>query len=74
MGKGIPTISYNLKYGGSVLIDRKDPLQATTEIAKVAKYISENNEVLTTKDKENLDLIDIIKNYFLKIFKYFNLK
>lgn len=42
LGKGIPTISYNLKYGGSVLIDRKDPLQATTEIAKVAKYISEN--------------------------------
>lgn len=43
LGKGLPTISYNLKYGGSVLIDRKDPLQATKEIKKVAKYISEHN-------------------------------
>ena len=43
LGKGIPTISYNLKYGGSALIDRKDPLQATAEIAKVAKYISKHN-------------------------------
>ncbi len=43
LGKGIPTISYNLKYGGSVLIDRKDPVQATAEIAKVARYISETN-------------------------------
>jgi 1-acyl-sn-glycerol-3-phosphate acyltransferase len=43
LGNGIPTISYNLKYGGSVLIDRKDPVQATAEIAKVARYISETN-------------------------------
>lgn len=40
LGRKIPTISYNLKYGGSVLIDRKDPQQATAEIAKIAKYIS----------------------------------
>ncbi|RLD25326.1 MAG: 1-acyl-sn-glycerol-3-phosphate acyltransferase, partial [Bacteroidetes bacterium] len=26
LGKGIPSISYNLKYGGSVLIDRKKPI------------------------------------------------
>jgi len=43
LGKGIPTISYNLKYGGSVLIDRKNPAQATAEIAKVARYISDHN-------------------------------
>ncbi len=42
LGSGIPTISYNLKYGGSVLIDRKNPQQATAEITKVAKYINEN--------------------------------
>ncbi|MEM7185332.1 MAG: lysophospholipid acyltransferase family protein [Bacteroidota bacterium] len=42
LGKGLPTISYNLKYGGSVLIDRKDPVQATAEIEKVAKYISKH--------------------------------
>jgi len=43
LGKGIPSISYNLKYGGSVLIDRKKPIQAMAEIAKVGKYISEYN-------------------------------
>ncbi len=43
LGKGIPTVSYNLRRGGSVLIDRKDPRQATREIEKVANYISEHN-------------------------------
>lgn len=43
LGKGIPAVSYNLRMGGSVLIDRKDPAQATREIRKVAEYISENN-------------------------------
>ena len=28
LGKGIPSVSYNLRHGGSVLIDRKDPKQA----------------------------------------------
>lgn len=46
LGKGIPTISYNLKYGGSVLIDRKDPAQATAEITKVAKYIAEHHRAV----------------------------
>jgi 1-acyl-sn-glycerol-3-phosphate acyltransferase len=43
LGKGIPSISYNLKHGGSVLIDRKKPVQAMAEIARVAGYISEHN-------------------------------
>lgn len=43
LGKGIPTVSYNLKYGGSVLIDRKDSRQATAEIKKIAHYISHHN-------------------------------
>lgn len=43
LGKGIPTISYNLKYGGSVLIDRKDPAQATAQIEKIAQYIAHHN-------------------------------
>jgi 1-acyl-sn-glycerol-3-phosphate acyltransferase len=43
LGKGIPTISYNLKHGGSVLIDRKDPEQATQEIKNIAHYISKHN-------------------------------
>ncbi|WP_090126181.1 lysophospholipid acyltransferase family protein [Lutibacter oricola] len=43
LGKGIPSISFNLKHGGSVLIDRKDAKQAITEIAKLGKYIEANN-------------------------------
>ncbi|CAM3763101.1 1-acyl-sn-glycerol-3-phosphate acyltransferase [Flavobacterium cucumis] len=43
LGKGIPSVSYNLKYGGSALIDRKDPKQALPEIKKVAELINTNN-------------------------------
>lgn len=43
LGKGIPTVSYNLRKGGSVLIDRKNPVQATREIKKIAEYISETH-------------------------------
>jgi len=42
LGKGIPSISYNLKHGGSVLIDRKDPKQSLSEIRKMAEYIEIN--------------------------------
>jgi len=43
LGKGIPSVSYNLKHGGSALIDRKDPKQALPEIKKVAELINKNN-------------------------------
>jgi 1-acyl-sn-glycerol-3-phosphate acyltransferase len=43
LGKGIPSVSFNLKYGGSALIDRKDPKQALPEIKKIAELISKNN-------------------------------
>lgn len=39
LGKGIPSVSFNLKYGGSVLIDRKDGKQAIAQIEKMANYI-----------------------------------
>lgn len=39
LGKGIPSVSYNLRHGGSVLIDRKDNKQALREIIKLGKYI-----------------------------------
>lgn len=32
LGKGIPSISFNLRYGGGALIDRKDRLSAVQEI------------------------------------------
>jgi len=43
LGKGIPSISYNLNHGGSVLIDRKDPKQALQELKKLGEYIQATN-------------------------------
>lgn len=43
LGKGIPSVSYNLRHGGSVLIDRKDPKQALPAIKQIAEYIQKNN-------------------------------
>lgn len=41
--KNYPSISFNLKYGGSALIDRKDPRQALSEIKKLGQKIEEEN-------------------------------
>lgn len=43
LGKGIPSISYNLRHGGSVLIDRKNNKQSIVTIAKFAEYLKKNN-------------------------------
>lgn len=43
LGKGIPSISYNLRHGGSVLIDRKNPRQAVKDILSLGKHIEANN-------------------------------
>ena len=43
LGRGIPSVSYNLRNGGSVLIDRNDSKQALQEIAKLGKYIEAHN-------------------------------
>lgn len=42
LGKGIPSVSYNLRHGGSVLIDRKDPKQALSTIQRLATYIQKH--------------------------------
>ncbi|HEY1025408.1 MAG TPA: lysophospholipid acyltransferase family protein [Sphingobacteriaceae bacterium] len=41
--RGIPSISFNLKYGGGANIDRKDPKQAIGEILKLAQRMKANN-------------------------------
>ena len=43
LGKWIPSISYNLRHGGSVLIDRKNPRKAVKDILSLGKHIEENN-------------------------------
>ncbi|NOQ73783.1 MAG: 1-acyl-sn-glycerol-3-phosphate acyltransferase [Crocinitomix sp.] len=42
LAKFIPSISYNLKYGGSVSIDRNDPVGSIQRIEKFAAFIAEN--------------------------------
>ncbi len=39
LGRRIPSISYNLKHGGSVLINRKDPKQSLAAISEMAQHI-----------------------------------
>jgi 1-acyl-sn-glycerol-3-phosphate acyltransferase len=43
LGKWIPSISYNLRHGGSVLIDRKNPRQSVKDILTLGKHIEANN-------------------------------
>jgi len=43
LGRGLPSVSFNLKHGGAVLIDRKDAKQALSALAKFAKYLKQNN-------------------------------
>jgi 1-acyl-sn-glycerol-3-phosphate acyltransferase len=42
LGKGIPSVSFNLRHGGSVLIDRKDTKQSLRAILGFGKYIEKN--------------------------------
>ncbi|MEM9362702.1 MAG: lysophospholipid acyltransferase family protein [Bacteroidota bacterium] len=43
LGKGIPSVSFNLRYGGSILINRKDPKQSVEQLEKLGKYIEKHN-------------------------------
>ena len=40
LGKGIPSVSYNLRHGGSVLIDRNDSENAVKAIVNFGQYLS----------------------------------
>jgi len=42
LGKRLPTISYNLKYGGSALIDRSNGGQAVRALFKLGQHIQEH--------------------------------
>ena len=39
LGKGIPSVSYNLRHGGAALIDRKNPRQSLPALMKFGEYI-----------------------------------
>lgn len=42
LGKGVPSVSYNLRHGGSVLIDRKEPKTALPIIKGLSEYIEKH--------------------------------
>lgn len=41
--RGIPSVSFNLKYGGGANIDRKDSKQSVSELIKLGRRMKENN-------------------------------
>lgn len=43
LGHGIPSISFNLRHGGSVLIDRRNGRESLIKMSKFAKYLNSNN-------------------------------
>ncbi len=42
LGKGIPSVSFNLRNGGHALIDRKNPKQSIPALSEFGKFISDN--------------------------------
>ena len=42
LGKGIPAVSFNLRHGGSILIDRSNPRQAIVEMVKFSNYLQKH--------------------------------
>ena len=43
LGKGIPSVSYNLRHSGSALINRSDARQSLTEIGRLGQLIADTN-------------------------------
>ena len=52
LGKGIPSVSYNLRHGDNVLIERKDPRQAINTLMKFGEKIEEKILSLLFSQKE----------------------
>ena len=51
LGKGIPSVSFNLRHGGSVLIDRKKPLHSTKLRHLVSGFIKKITVQLYSRRK-----------------------
>lgn len=43
LGKGIPSVSFNLNHGDHLLIDRKNPKQSVPALSQFGTFIKENN-------------------------------
>ena len=44
LGKGIPSVSYNLRHGGAALIDRKNPRQSLPALMTFGEQIEKNKD------------------------------
>jgi len=74
LGKGIPSISYNLRHGGSILIDRKDSRQALTEIKKFTDYLNQTKHAAVIFPEGTRSKTGVPKKFsangLLMLFKY----
>ena len=70
LGKGIPSVSYNLRNGGSALIDRKNHRQAVDEINRHAQLLSKNNWSTLIFPEGTRSKTGIPKNSKVEVYKH----
>ena len=68
LGKGIPSVSYNLRHGGSVLINRKNPRQAIPAIIKFGEYIEKSKHAAVIFPEGTRSKNGVPKPFQLKIY------
>lgn len=64
LGKGIPSVSFNLRHGGSVLIDRKDKEQSLAQIAKLGTYIEQHQRTAVIFPEGTRSRTGVPKKFF----------
>ncbi|MEN8119411.1 MAG: lysophospholipid acyltransferase family protein [Bacteroidota bacterium] len=69
LAKKIPSISYNLRKGGSALIDRKDRQQSVNEISKLGKLIEEKKYSACIYPEGTRSRTGIVKDFRIGGFK-----
>lgn len=64
LGKGIPSVSFNLRHGGSVLINRKDKEQSLEQIRILGKYIAQHNRAAVIFPEGTRSRTGVPKKFF----------
>jgi 1-acyl-sn-glycerol-3-phosphate acyltransferase len=63
LGSGIPSISYNLKNGGSLLIDRKKGSQAVKQIFEFGESLNEKNYSVVLYPEGTRSKTGVVRNF-----------